>query len=134
MGNVIIDNTDKVLLKHDRVKDRALASAAQDIEVIVKSGGRTPLGPSLARGGKAGTAGGLRARTRHEKVSNKKYRIILPVAYAAYQERGSRVGGSHRVKHYTTPGTGKGFLDNAIHTVGRNFTNLVKQAARMDGF
>lgn len=35
------------------------------------------------------------------------------VPYAAYQERGARADGSHVVRHYTTPGTGKDFLKNA---------------------
>lgn len=35
------------------------------------------------------------------------------VEYAGYQERGMRRDGSHKVRHYTTPGTGAHFLRNA---------------------
>lgn len=39
------------------------------------------------------------------------------VPYAAYQERGMRADGSHIVRHYTTPGTGKDYLKNAFDSV-----------------
>jgi hypothetical protein len=119
----IIDKTSAVLLKHDKVKDRALAYAAQDIETIIKTGGRTPK-----------DKGSLRGRTRHERISSGKYRIIVPLVYASYQERGSRYDGSHVVKKYTTAGTGKGWFNAAIHTTAKNFNNLVKQASRLEGF
>lgn len=35
------------------------------------------------------------------------------IKYAAYQERGMRADGTHAVKNYTTPGTGKRFLQKA---------------------
>ena len=120
---VIIDKTNAVLFKHDKVKDRSLAYAAQDIETIIKTGGRTPK-----------DGGHLLGRTRHERISSGKYRVIAPVAYASYQERGMRSDGSHVVKKYSTPGTGKGWFNAAIHTVAKNFPNLIKQAASMEGF
>lgn len=40
--------------------------------------------------------------------------IIWKVPYASYQERGSRADGTHVVKNYTTPGTGKDFAKNAV--------------------
>ena len=40
--------------------------------------------------------------------------IIWRQCYAAYQERGMRADGSHVVKNYTTPGTGKDFAKNAV--------------------
>lgn len=40
--------------------------------------------------------------------------IIWQVPYASYQERGSRADGSHVVRNYTTPGTGKDFAKNAV--------------------
>lgn len=39
------------------------------------------------------------------------------VPYAAYQERGERLDGSHKVRHYTTPGTGSRYLQNAFESV-----------------
>lgn len=40
--------------------------------------------------------------------------IIWKVPYASYQERGERADGTHVVKNYTTPGTGKDFAKNAV--------------------
>lgn len=39
------------------------------------------------------------------------------IAYAAYQERGMRADGSHKVRNYTTPGTGAHYLKNAGDTI-----------------
>lgn len=47
---------------------------------------------------------------------------------AAYQERGSRKDGSHKVKRYTTAGTGKDFLKNAADNVINKSTQYAKQA------
>ena len=37
--------------------------------------------------------------------------------YAAYQERGERFDGTHKVRNYTTPGTGSKYLLNAFESV-----------------
>lgn len=39
------------------------------------------------------------------------------VPYASYQERGCRADGTHPVRNYTTPGTGKRYLQNAFDSV-----------------
>lgn len=43
--------------------------------------------------------------------------ITWKVPYASYQERGKRYDGSHVVRHYTTPGTGKNFAKKAVRKV-----------------
>lgn len=43
--------------------------------------------------------------------------IIWEVPYASYQERGMRADGTHVVRNYTTPGTGKDFAKNAVEDV-----------------
>ena len=40
--------------------------------------------------------------------------IIWRQPYSSYQERGSRADGSHVVRNYTTPGTGKDFAKNSV--------------------
>jgi hypothetical protein len=122
-GSGVIDNTNKVLQDHDKIKDRALAYAAQDIEVIIKTGGRTPH-----------RTGAMKASTKGKKIGIGKYQIEVPKAYASYQERGMRYDGSHRIRKYTTPGTSKGWFNSAIQTVAKNFPNLIKQATRVEGF
>lgn len=41
-----------------------------------------------------------------------------PIRYGDYQERGARIDGSHPVKNYSTPGTGKEYLQAS----GKNVT------------
>lgn len=50
-------------------------------------------------------------------VEGKSGIITWTVPYAAYQERGKRFDGSHIVRNYTTPGTGKDFAKNAVKSV-----------------
>lgn len=48
---------------------------------------------------------GLKGQVRWRKV------------YAAFQERGRRYDGSHKVRNYTTPGTGAHFAENAAKKI-----------------
>jgi hypothetical protein len=60
--------------------------------------------------------GPLRNSSRIERNGPLNYSAVYgggSVQYAAYQERGMRKDGSHKVRHYTTPGTGAHFLRNA---------------------
>ena len=43
--------------------------------------------------------------------------MILKAAYAQYQERGMRRDGSRVVRKYTTPGTGRHFVKNAVDQI-----------------
>lgn len=61
----------------------------------------------------------------HHRVS---YGETLSDPYAPYQERGSRRDGSHKVRNYTTAGTGKDFLKNAANNVISKSTQYAKQA------
>lgn len=47
--------------------------------------------------------------------------------YAEYQERGKRKDGSHKIRHYTTPGTGPHYAENAIDKiVGNKWAKIAK--------
>lgn len=66
--------------------------------------------------------GALRYSSRIERRAPLHYSAVYGggnVPYAAYQERGMRADGSHKVRHYTTPGTGKHFLRNAGDAISR---------------
>lgn len=52
-------------------------------------------------------AGSSKVVSRDRQVS-----VVYPKAYAGYQERGERYDGTHKVRRYTTPGTGKHYLKN----------------------
>lgn len=58
----------------------------------------------------APTDTGVMKRGARVVTGNKQAAVIYPGPYAGYQERGERYGGSHKVRHYTTPGTGKRYL------------------------
>lgn len=119
----IIDKTGQILLKNNKIKDHALARAAGEIDTIIKTAGRTPF-----------KHGFLKNTVRHEKISDGQYRIVVPAIYAAYQERGMRADGTHVVKKYTTPGTGKGWFQAALNTTAKDFINIIKEAARLEGY
>lgn len=62
------------------------------------------------------------------QVLGLKGRIEWRKSYASYQERGRRADGSHVVKNYTTPGTGKLFIRNSIVKVINKTPSLMRKA------
>lgn len=48
-----------------------------------------------------------------EKLDTGERDLVWSNVYAAYQWYGMRVDGTHVVEHYTTPGTGKAWVDTA---------------------
>lgn len=84
--------------------NEALGKMAQSIKA------ESQLKAPLSEGG-----GALRKSVRIVKA-NKQVSIIYgggSVAYAGYQERGARYDGTHKVRHYTTSGTGAHYLEEA---------------------
>lgn len=57
--------------------------------------------------------GTLRDIHRIDKPANGERELVWPTVYAAYQWYGMRVDGTHVVENYTTPGTGKAWVDTA---------------------
>lgn len=49
--------------------------------------------------------------------------------YAAYQHRGQRLDGSHRVKNYTTAGTQKDYLGSSGAIIASKASNYFRQEA-----
>ena len=76
--------------------------------------------------------GDLSASGKQERRKMLSHRVsygeTLRDPYAPYQERGSRKDGSHKVKRYTTAGTGKDFLKDAANNVINKSTQYAKQA------
>lgn len=114
---VLINNSNKFLVTQALATDMALGHMGQDTEIIIKTGGRTPFAKT----------GFLRNQTRHEKLAPFKWRVIAPVEYAAVQEAGRRAGGKF-FKHYTTPGTGRGWFKAAVDTVMKNRDQYMREA------
>lgn len=95
----------------------ALREGARDI--LVKSRNRAPL-----------DKGGLRNEPNPiEMINPLKWRISYNKAYAAYQHRGARRDGSHRVRNYSTSGTGKLYLSKPGDEVARKMVSKFRKYA-----
>ena len=57
-----------------------------------------------------------------------KGKIVWNKKYASVQERGSRRDGSHKIKNYSTPGTGPHFAKNAVNSTMANVGTIMKKA------
>lgn len=122
LTQVRFNNKTKEFIARNAVAvDAAIAFMAQDIEIIIKTGGQTPF-----RKGK------LRGDTYHEKIAVQKYRVNVPVEYAAVQEKGYRTGAAP-FKNYTTAGSGKGFFKDAVTKVSKKSDTYFKQAKDVAG-
>jgi hypothetical protein len=63
--------------------------------------------------GSSQSAGGLRESGKVERGESGRFYLVWDTVYALYQWFGVRADGSHRVHHYTTPGTGTMWVDKA---------------------
>ena len=113
----VIDRLPQFKQLNKIVMEDALREGARDI--LIKSRTKAPF-----------KTGDLRRDSYTRKVSTLKYRVSYWKEYAAYQERGMRKGGSHRVIHYTTAGTGKHFLRNAGNEVAKAMPRIYKKHAK----
>lgn len=113
----ITNNHPKLLGKLQRNSGVALRRAADDVLRVSRP--KTPLGDSTF----------LRNNTVIQVLGNKAT-ITWNTVYAQYQERGSRRDGSHRVRRYSTGGTGKNFAENAIVQVTKNASKYIKGALK----
>lgn len=114
------DQAKEFIARNALAGDMAYAFMAQDIEILVKTGGNTPF-----------RKGGLRNQTYHEKLAPLHYQVVVPVEYAEAQEAGIIHGSP--VQHYTTPGTGPHFFENACRKIAENILNYVAQGQRSAG-
>lgn len=70
--------------------------------------------------------GRLISSINYRKASQKTYEVYSDTEYSAYQERGMRADGSHVVRRYTTPGTGKHWLRNGAKEVASQVRSYFK--------
>ena len=63
--------------------------------------------------GSSQSAGNLRESGKVVKGEDNSYYLVWDTVYALYQWYGVRADGSHKVQHYTTPGTGKQWVEAA---------------------
>ena len=62
------------------------------------------------------------------RVQGRKGTIKWGKKYAAYQERGRRLDGTHVVKRYTTPGTGKHFVKRSAKQMMKKYKKYFRKA------
>lgn len=116
MGFKIVDKTIKFVESVEGANDRSLAKMSSDIERLAKQTVPHDKGP-------------LQTSGRHERMGKNWYRVIFNKEYAEYQERGMRADGTHVVKHYSKPGKGPHYLENA----GRKISAKINEYLRNEG-
>ena len=104
-----------VIVKTDRTKWTATVKTASDLaaaalaeQMLNDSEPFVPLS-----GGSSQSSGNLRESGRIDKGESGVRYLIWDTVYALYQWFGVRHDGTHRVHHYTTPGTGTKWVDRA---------------------
>ena len=79
-------------------------------------------------GGSSQSAGGLRESghvVQGESTNN--FYLVWDLVYALYQWFGIRADGSHQVKNYTTPGTGKQWVEKAREQYGDRWRDIAQK-------
>ena len=79
-------------------------------------------------GGSIQSAGNLRESGKVVQGENNVFYLVWDTVYARYQWYGVRADGSHRVQHYTTPGTGKLWVDAAKAQYGDRWNKIFQKA------
>lgn len=118
MSVKVNDNTAKFLNQSEKVLDSALSRMSKDMVLITKI-----TIPYLE--------GDLQEEVKAVRISSLRHKVEVRKEYAAYQERGQRLDGSRKVRNYTTPGTGKGFLKKAGKKVESDAINYLRQAGQL---
>lgn len=71
--------------------------------------------------------GELRSAGRVEKGESGRQYLVWDSVYALYQWFGVRADGTHRVKNYTTPGTGTKWVDKAKEANGNTWQRIAQK-------
>lgn len=119
MSLKVIDNIKRFYILNTQSMDTMLGRMAKDVQQIAKI--KVPY-----------KEGDLQASIKPKSVKLLHHRVEVgggDIKYAHYQEAGQRKDGSHKVRKYTTPNTGKHYLKDAGERVEKDATNYIKQAA-----
>ena len=77
--------------------------------------------------GSSQSAGGLRESGHVVQGENGTFYLVYDTVYALYQWFGVRADGSHRVKNYTTAGTGRQWVDKAKEQYGDRWRDIAQK-------
>ncbi len=75
----------------------------------------------------------LQSAARVSKEGAGAYAVVFDLPYAAYQEFGVRSDGSHRVRRYSSAGTGAHFLQDAGDVIETNTAAMIESGLRGAG-
>ena len=78
-------------------------------------------------GGSIQSAEGLRESGKIVQGEEGALYLVWDVVYALYQWYGIRADGTHRVTHYTTPGTGKQWVEAARAQYGDRWRDIMQK-------
>lgn len=115
MKVIVKDYIEQFAKRNTQVMDKALGNMARDVKFIAKA--------YVPR-----KSGDLQSEIIDERKGMLKHRVLVDKEYAGYQERGARADGSRVVRKYTTPNTGKRYLERAGLKVAKDALNYLKQA------
>ena len=73
------------------------------------------------------SAGNLRESGKVVKGENDVFYLVWDTVYALYQWYGVRADGSHKVRNYTTPGTGKQWVETARAQYGDRWHKIAQK-------
>lgn len=121
-GPVFKSKRDDFLDRHNAFVDMALGRMAMAVEVFLKTSAGMPV-----------LYGNMKAQTRGFRNEIGNWRTEVNVEYAAVQELGRRLDGSHVIKNYSTSGTGAGFFARAIDSMTKNRDQYISEASRAVG-
>ena len=79
-------------------------------------------------GGSIQSAGNLRESGKVVKGEDGAYYLVWDTVYALYQWYGIRADGTHKVTHYTTPGTGKQWVETARAQYGDRWQKVAQKS------
>lgn len=118
-----------VIVKTDRAKWTATMNHAKEVaayalaeQILQDSEQFVPYS-----GGSVQSAGGLRESGKVVKGESGEYYVVYDTVYALYQWFGMRADGSHVVRNYTTPGTGKQWCETAKAAYGDRWAQIAQQ-------
>lgn len=118
-----------VIVKTDKAKWIGAINQARDIaayalaeQMLADSEQYVPYS-----GGSSQSAGNLRESGRVEKGESGRFYLVWDTVYALYQWFGVRADGSHRVRKYTTPGTGTQWVDKAKAAKQDNWQKIAQK-------
>lgn len=77
--------------------------------------------------GSSQSAGNLRESGKIVQGEQGSLYLVWDAVYALYQWYGVRADGTHRVQHYTTPGTGKQWVETARAQYGDRWHKIVQK-------